>query len=302
MTSDQLEVTANQSLSGWIAPTKSVRARVMRFRGAAPWLCVYLAFVLIGLAAPLIAPHDPNAQELVERLRPPFWEDRGSTTYLLGTDNLGRDVLSRLIYGTRLSLFVVAVSVPLSMVAGSTLGLIAGLRGGLTDKFIMRLVDIQLALPAILFAVLLAAAYGASLRNVLIIIVFFRWAGFARLVRGEVLSLRERDFILAARTVGASEARIAIWHIVPNIANVVVILATLDIASVILIEASLSFIGVGVPPPTASWGGMVSEGRNYITIAWWLATLPGLAILTVSLSGNLIGDWLRDFLDPKLRH
>jgi peptide/nickel transport system permease protein len=276
-------------------------ARLVRFRGAAPWLCVYVAFIVIGLGAPLIAPHNPNDQELIGRLHPPFWEARGTTEHLLGTDNLGRDVLSRLIYGTRLSLFVVAVSVPLSMLAGSTLGLVAGLRGGIIDKLIMRLVDIQLALPAILFAVLLAAAYGASLRNVLIIIVFFRWAGFARLVRGEVLSLRERDFIQAIRAVGASESRIAVRHIVPNLMNVVVILATLDIASVILIEASLSFIGVGVPPPTASWGAMVSEGRNYITIAWWMATLPGLAILIVSLSGNLIGDWLRDFLDPKLR-
>ncbi|HUG09453.1 MAG TPA: ABC transporter permease [Opitutaceae bacterium] len=257
--------------------------------------------MVVGLGAPWIAPHEPNAQDLVGRLQPPVWETGGSTDHLLGTDHLGRDVLSRLIHGARISLLVVAVSVPLSVLLGSTFGLLAGLRGGLIDKLLMRLVDVQLALPAIIFAVLLASAYGASLRNVIIIIVVFRWAGFARLVRGEVLSLRERDFVLATRSVGASEARIAVRHIVPNIVDVVVVLATLDIAAVILIEAALSFLGVGVPPPTPSWGAMVSDGRSYITIAWWLALFPGLAILIVSLSGNLIGDWLRDFLDPKLR-
>ena len=281
--------------------TVPLRRKIWRFRGAAPWLVIYLAFVVIGIGAPWISPHDPNGQDLVGRLQPPFWEAGGSSQHLLGTDHLGRDVLSRLIHGTRLSLFVVAVSVPLSVVIGSTFGLVAGLRKGLVDKLLMRIVDVQLALPAIVFAVLLASAYGASLKNVIIIIVVFRWAGFARLVRGEVLSLRERDFVLATRAVGASEFRIAWRHIVPNIVDVVVVLATLDIAAVILIEAALSFLGVGVPPPTPSWGAMVSEGRNYVTIAWWLATFPGLAILTVSLSGNLIGDWLRDFLDPKLR-
>ena len=279
----------------------SLRRRIWRFRGAAPWLLIYLIFVVVGIGAPWIAPHDPNSQDLVGRLQPPFWEAGGSSGHLLGTDHLGRDVLSRLIHGTRLSLFVVAVSVPLSVVIGTTFGLVAGLRKGLVDKLLMRIVDVQLALPAIVFAVLLASAYGASLKNVIIIIVVFRWAGFARLVRGEVLSLRERDFVLATRAIGASEFRIAWRHIVPNIVDVVVVLATLDIAAVILIEAALSFLGVGVPPPTPSWGAMVSEGRNYVTIAWWLATIPGLAILTVSLSGNLIGDWLRDYLDPKLR-
>lgn len=286
----------------WVAPATPLGVRLSRFRGAIPWLTVYVLFIIVGIGAPIIAPHPPNDQELVARLLPPFWEERGTTEHLLGTDQLGRDVLSRLIYGTRLSLLVVAIAVPLSVIAGSALGLVAGLRRGLVDKLIMRLVDVQLALPAILFAVLLAGAYGASLRNVLLIIVFFRWAGFARLVRGEVLSLRERDFVLATRAVGASEMRIALRHIVPNLTNVVVVLATLDIASVILIEAALSFIGVGVPPPTASWGAMVSEGRSYITVAWWLATLPGIAILIISLAGNLIGDWLRDYLDPKLRH
>ena len=302
MTSEASQVALGATSAEWVGSSPSLRVRLLRFRGAAPWLAVYVAFIVIGVFAPVIAPHDPNDQVLVERLLPPFWEAQGSTAHLLGTDNLGRDELSRLIYGTRLSLFVVVVSVPLSMVAGSALGLVAGLRGGIVDKLLMRLVDVQLALPAILFAVLLAAVYGASLRNVILIIVLFRWAGFARLVRGEVLSLRERDFVLATRAVGASETRIAIRHIVPNLMNVVVILGTLDIASVILIEAALSFLGVGVPPPTASWGSMVSEGRNYITIDWWLVTFPGLAILMVSLSGNLIGDWLRDFLDPKLKH
>jgi peptide/nickel transport system permease protein len=276
-----------------------------RIRGLPQLVCyaaVLIVFVTAGLFAPFVAPHDPNAQILTQRLRPPVWEERGSWDHPLGTDNLGRDVLSRLIHGARISLLVIAVSIPVSMTIGTVLGLVAGYRRGLIDMLLMRVVDIQLAMPAILFAVLLAAVYGPSLRNVLLIIVVWRWAGFARLVRGEVLSLRERDFVLASRALGAPDSAIMIRHLVPNLINSVVILATLDVAAVILIEASLSFLGVGVPPPTASWGSMVSEGRNYLRVAWWLVTVPGIAILVVSLVGNLFGDWLRDAIDPRLRH
>jgi len=279
--------------------------RRQRIRGL-PLLIIYLAvlllFVGVGVAAPVIAPHDPNAQALTARLQPPAWEPRGDWSHPLGTDNLGRDVLSRLIYGTRVSLIVVAVSIPLSMVFGTFIGLLAGYYRGVLDSVLMRCVDIQLALPAILFAVLLASIYGPGLRNVLLIIVVWQWAGFARVVRGEVLSLRERDFVTAARLIGASDRWVMVRHLVPNLLNAVVVLATLDVAAVILIEAALSFLGVGVAPPTPSWGSMVSEGRNFIRVAWWLVTIPGLAILLISLVGNLLGDWLRDALDPRLRH
>ncbi|MGD9890536.1 MAG: ABC transporter permease [Dehalococcoidia bacterium] len=298
-----------QSVAGQIAqPQDMVLARPrqrLRIRGL-PVLLVLLSllvlFVAAGVFAPLLAPYAPNEQSLTNRLRPPVWQDRGTWEHPLGTDNLGRDVLSRVIYGARISLIVVAVSIPGSMIFGTFLGLMAGYRRGLIDSFLMRLVDVQLALPAILFAVLLAAVYGPSLTNVLAIIVVWRWASYARLVRGEVLSLRERDFVTASRTIGASDSWIMIRHLVPNLVNAVVILATLDIATVILIEAALSFLGVGMPPPTPSWGAMVSEGRNFITVAWWLVTIPGLAILTVSLVGNLLGDWLRDLLDPRLKN
>ena len=291
--------------AGEVVTGLALRSRPRHIRGL-PLLISYgsvlLLFVAVGLFAPVIAPHDPNAQTLTNRLQPPIWDSRGTWEHPLGTDNLGRDTLSRLIYGARISLLVIAVSIPISMVLGTVLGLIAGYRRGLIDVVLMRLVDIQLALPAILFAVLLAAVYGPSLKNVLIIIVGWRWASFARLVRGEVLSLRERDFIAASRALGGNDRWIMIRHFVPNLINPVVILATLDVAAVILIEASLSFLGVGVPPPTASWGSMVSEGRNFLRIASWLVTVPGIAILTISLVGNLFGDWLRDALDPRLRN
>lgn len=298
-----------QSVAGQIAPPQDVvlatTRRRLRIRGL-PVLLILLSllvlFVAAGIFAPLIAPYAPNQQSLTNRLRPPVWEDRGTWDHPLGTDNLGRDVLSRVIYGARISLIVVAVSIPGSMIFGTFLGLMAGYRRGILDILLMRVVDVQLALPAILFAVLFAAVYGPSLTNVLVIIVVWRWASYARLVRGEVLSLRERDFVTASRTIGASDGWIMIRHLVPNLVNAIVILATLDIATVILIEAALSFLGVGVPPPTPSWGAMVSEGRNFITVAWWLVTIPGLAILTVSLVGNLLGDWLRDLLDPRLKN
>jgi peptide/nickel transport system permease protein len=298
-----------QGVAGQLAPPQDIALtptrRRLRIRGL-PVLLVLLSllilFVAAGIFAPVLAPYPPNQQSLTNRLRPPIWQDRGTWDHPLGTDNLGRDVLSRVIYGARISLIVVSVSIPGSMIFGTFLGLMAGYRRGIIDIFLMRLVDVQLALPAILFAVLLAAVYGPSLANVLAIIVVWRWASYARLVRGEVLSLRERDFVTASRTIGASDNWIMTRHLVPNLVNAVVILATLDIATVILIEAALSFLGVGVPPPTPSWGAMVSEGRNFITVAWWLVTIPGLAILTVSLVGNLLGDWLRDLLDPRLKN
>lgn len=261
-----------------------------------------VVFVVTGVFAPLIATHDPRELVLIERLQPPIWQGGGSWDHILGTDNLGRDTFSRLVHGARVSLIIVGITIPLSAVIGTTAGVIAGWRLGLLDKLIMRTVDVQLALPGVLFAVLLAAVFGPSLRNVIIIIVVFFWTGYARLVRGETLSLRERDFVTAAIALGATDLWIITRHIVPNVLNVVVILSTLEVAAVILTEAGLSFLGVGVGLGTPSWGAMVSEGRNYMTLAWWLTGIPGVAILLVSLSGNLAGDWLRDALDPRLRN
>jgi peptide/nickel transport system permease protein len=276
-------------------------ARLLRRAPLVP-LLIWLLLIGVGLAAPLVAPHDPNDQQIVARLHPPFWQVGGSTAHLLGTDSLGRDELSRLIYGTRMALVVVATTVVAGAVLGTVLGLLAGYFGGWTDLVVMRLVDLQLALPALLFGVLLASALHPSLRNVLIIIIGWTWAGFARIVRSEVLGAREQEYIVACRSSGARWPRILFRHITPNVANTVIVLATLNVSVVILFEASLSFLGLGVPPPAATWGSMVSDGQNYISIAWWIVTVPGLAIFFVCLAANLLGDWTRDVLDPRLSH
>ena len=270
-----------------------------------PLLTVYLlivfGFIFSGALADLIAPHDPTDQTLTNRLVGPVWQDGGSWTHVFGTDQLGRDVFSRLLKGGQLSLIVMATVIPGSLVLGTALGLIAGWGSGLTDKLVMRLVDVQLAFPPLLFAVLLAGVYGPSLRNVIVILVVFLWAPYARLVRGEVLSLREREFIVAARTIGAGDFRIMSRHLLPSVANSVVILSTLSVSTVIIAEASLSFLGAGVGPETISWGSMVAEGRDLLRIKFWLTGIPGITILIVALVGNLLGDWLRDALDPQLR-
>jgi peptide/nickel transport system permease protein len=221
---------------------------------------------------------------------------------ILGTDQLGRDNLSRLIYGARVSLLAVVTTIPLAMLIGSTLGLAAGWFSGWTSRVIMACVDVQLALPGILLAVMLASMFGPSFRNVVVVLVVYLWAGFARLVRAETTAIAQRDFILAARASGASNVRIILRHILPNVANPIIILATLNVANVILAEASLSFLGVGVPQTTISWGSMIAEGRSLLSTAWWLVAAPGVAIVSVSLVGNLFGDWLRDALDPQLRN
>ncbi|MDA1061869.1 MAG: ABC transporter permease [Chloroflexi bacterium] len=280
------------------------RRRSVRVRSPftlAVTVAVIVAFVLIGLFGPSIAPQDPNRLDLVGRLQPPAWQAAGSWNHPLGTDDLGRDTLSRLIYGARISLLAIGLTIPLATVIGSTAGLVAGW-GGWTSRILMAAVDLQLALPGILFAVLLAAIWGPSLRNVVIVLVVFLWAGFARIVRSEAIALAERDFVTAARTLGASDLRIMGRHILPNLMNSIVILATLNVATVIIAEASLSFLGVGVDQDTISWGSMIAQGRNLLSIAWWLVTVPGIAIITVSLVGNIFGDWLRDALDPQLRN
>ena len=242
---------------------------------------IWLAVIAFALFAPFIAPHNPATQSLSDRLIPPAWEDGGSTNNLLGTDNLGRDTFSRIIYGSRVTVIVVTLTVTASAGIGTLFGMLAGYFGGVIDALLMRLVDFQIALPALLFGVMLATVLDPGLENVIVIIVLFSWASFARLVRAEVLSLRERDFVLLARIAGAGWPRIFVSHLFPNVLNTVLVLATLEVSSVILFESALSFLGLGVVPPDVSWGMMLADGREYIRVAWWMIMIPGIAIFVV---------------------
>ena len=257
--------------------------------------------VIPGIFANLIAPHDPNLGSLPKRLTPPVWQEGGSWDHPLGTDKIGRDMLSRIIHGARISLTVAIVSIFLGALVGVSLGLAAGFYGGNTDHLIMRLVDVMLALPSILLALVLATVIRPGFTSVIAIIALVIWARYARMVRGEALKVRELDFIARARVAGASNFRIITRHVFPNVVNSVIVLATLEVGQVIIFEASLSFLGVGIPPPNPAWGLMVADGRVLVVTAWWVAFFPGLAILLTVLSMNLFGDWLRDKLDPRLR-
>lgn len=261
-------------------------------------MAILLLTVFAAVLAPFISPHSPVEGNLSNQLLPPAWLPGGSMDYLLGTDKLGRDLLSRIIYGARVSLAVSLVGVVFAGTIGTALGLIAGYYGGRADQVLMRIVDISLSLPPILLALVLAASIGPSFTTVIAIIGLLLWSRFARLVRGETLSIRERDFIARARVAGASDLRIMLRHIFPNVANSLVVLSTLQVGHVILLEATLSFLNVGIPPPNAAWGLMVADGRELIIVAWWVSVFPGLAIALTVLSVNIFGDWLRDRLDP----
>lgn len=259
-------------------------------------------FVALGLLADWIAPYSPYKTALSDRLLPPFWQDGGQLPHLLGTDRLGRDILSRIIYGARVSLVAGVTAVAFGGVVGTILGLLSGYCGRWIDAIIMRATDAMLSLPIILIALLFAVTLGPSFSNLILVLVLVMWARFARLVRGEVLSWKEREFVALARVAGCSTLRILTRHIFPNVLNPLVVLATLQVGWVIIVESSLSFLGAGIPPPTPSWGAMISDGRSYVTTAWWLSFFPGLALILAVLSINLLGDWLRDFLDPRMRH
>ncbi len=270
---------------------------------------VLAALLATGVFAPQIAPNDPLDQELALRNAPPFWyaeywaeQDRFEPTQrLLGADHVGRDVLSRIIYGARISLQVLAVSLTTGVIIGTSLGLIAGYLGGLVDELIMRLVDVWLALPFVLIALVAVIVLGASLWLVMGLLAMFTWASFVRYVRAEALSLKQRDFVALARVAGASNVRIIMRHILPGVQNTIIVVTTLRVGQLILTEATLSFIGAGIPAPTPAWGLIVSEGRSYVTTAWWSTFFPGLAIFLVVMSLNFLGDWMRDRLDPRLR-
>ena len=268
-----------------------------------PWTSIIIigAMVFAAVFAPFLTPHSPIEQTLPDKLLPPFWEAKGSTKYLLGTDIFGRDVLTRLLYGARVSLIVTGLSLLVGGGVGLLIGIVSGYTGGRLDSLLMRLVDAAFTFPAILFALLLAVTMGQGLDTLVIAISLLLWAGFARVIRGEVLGLKERDFVALAKVHGCSEVRIMATHILPNVMNTFMVLVTLNVGVVIVAEASLSFLGAGIPPPTPSWGLMVAEGRGKISSAWWLSLIPGIAITLVVLAFNLFGDWLRDRLDPKLR-
>ncbi len=264
-------------------------------------LGIIAAFVLVAILAPLLSPADPHDQSLRNRFKPPVWEEGGSWKYPLGTDRLGRDMLSRIIWGSRVSLAAGVITVLLASALGAAVGLVAGYYGGRVDAALMRITDATMSFPVILLALILAVTVGPSFTNVVVAIAVILWARYARVIRGQVLTLMQLDFIAQARVAGAGASRIITRHLFPNTLNTLVVLVTLQIGYVIIVEASLSFLGAGIPPPMPAWGSMIAEGREFVTSAWWVSMFPGLAILLVVLAFNLLGDWLRDTFDPKLR-
>ncbi len=265
-------------------------------------LAIIAVMVLIALGADVLAPHNPEVGSLGLRFRPPAWQAGGSATHLLGTDHLGRDVLSRLLFGARVSLVVGFTAVVVAGLLGVTLGITAGYLGGWVDEVIMRLTDTWLALPALTFAIFLAAVMGPSEMNIIIVLASVYWTRYARVIRGEVLSLKEREFVRLAIIAGCSRLTIMRRHILPNVLNSAIVLATLMLGVVVVTEAALSFLGVGVPPPKPAWGLMLADGKRGLMAGyWWLTVLPGLCIMFLVLAANLLGDWLRVKLDPQLR-
>lgn len=262
---------------------------------------IILAFIFIAVFAPWIAPYSPTQGSLPDQLKPPAFESDGSSDHLLGTDFYGRDTLSRIMYGARVSLQVAGLAILVCATVGTLLGMIAGYAGRWVDAIIMRMVDVALSLPYILIAIVFAVVYGPSQQNVILIIGLLLWPQFARQIRGETLSIMQQDYVALARVAGCSPARIIAKHVFPNIVPTLLVLCTLNLSIVILMEAALSFLGVGVPAPKPTWGGMVADGQVFLESAWWLSIVPGVSIMLLVLSFNFFGDWVRDRLDPKLR-
>jgi peptide/nickel transport system permease protein len=279
--------------------------RLARLARRSPLATVGVAIVgvviVAALGAPVLATSDPIDQDLASVLKPPFWLEDGSLRHPLGTDHLGRDVYSRLVYGAQISLTVSVLAALVGALVGVAAGLIAGYVGGRTDQVIMRIVDLNLAFPLILLALAVVALLGASLRNLVIVMSITTWMIYARVVRGLSLSLREQEFVQAVRALGARDLRIMARHVLPNVLAPIMVIWTLEVARVILMESALSFLGLGVPPPTPTWGRMLAEGRDYLTVAGWISIFPGVAILVTVLGINFLGDGLRDLLDPRLR-
>ena len=292
-------------MNGSRAATLPVAGRLAAFRSdgfpVIP-MSILGGLLFVAIFANVLAPHDPEVGALGERFRPPFWQQGGSEKFLLGSDHLGRDVLSRLIFGARVSIVVGFTAVLVAGVLGTGLGILSGYLGGWVDQVIMRITDTWLALPALTFAIFLAAVVGPSEMNIVIILGAVYWTRYARVIRGEVLSLKERDFVRLAIVAGCSKRTIMKRHILPNVLNSAIVLGTLMLGVVVVTEAALSFLGVGVPPPKPAWGLMLADGKKGMMAGyWWLTVLPGCCIMFMVLSANLLGDWLRVKLDPQLR-
>jgi peptide/nickel transport system permease protein len=284
---------------------RSAPQRAMRsvFGSGIPYLslAIFALVVIAAIGGENIAPHDPNGLDLGSAFKPPSWLEGGSIDYLLGTDNLGRDIFSRIIAGARISLEVAVYAIVISGGIGALVGMISGYFGKTVDTIIMRLVDIQMSIPSLALALVVATVLSPSLTTVIVVISITYWTWYARIIRGEILSLKQRDYVALARIAGCSTPTIFRRHLLPNILNTLLVLASLQIGQVIIFEASLSFLGLGIQSPDVSWGLMLADARSYITNAWWAITLPGIAIMLTCLSANLIGDWLRDTLDPRRR-
>jgi peptide/nickel transport system permease protein len=260
-----------------------------------------MPIVIFGIFGPFIWPHDPIAMNLSMALKPPAWINGGSWANLLGTDKFGRDLFSLIIQGARASLIVSVFGVFFSGLIGVALGMIAGYFRGKTDTIIMRLVDIWMSIPPILFVILLSGILGGGLTTIIISIAIVFWTGYARIVRGETLSIMEREYIALAKVTGCSHVRILIKHVFPNLINTIMVMATLQIGAAIMIESAITFLGIGIQPPDTAWGLLISDGRSYMSTAWWIPTFPGLAIMLTILGANSLGDWLRDKFDPRMR-
>jgi len=274
---------------------------LVRNKAALVGLSILLVVTTGAVLAPVISPADPLLQDVSVRLKPPTLEGGDGQAHLLGTDHLGRDILSRLIYGARISLAIGISAVAVAGTLGTLIGLVAGYRGGRVDDLCMRLTDTMLAMPFILLALAVIAVLGSSLRNIIFVLGITSWVSYARVVRAEVLTLRMREFVAAAQALGGHGTRIIFRHLLPNVLTPVIVIATLEVARMIILESALSFLGLGVQPPTPTWGGMLADGRAYLSTAWWLATFPGLCIMLSVLGINLLGDWFRDVLDPRLQ-
>ncbi|HEX9077068.1 MAG TPA: ABC transporter permease [Anaerolineae bacterium] len=266
---------------------------------SAAGLLIILVLIVVAILAPVIAPYDPTLGSLGDRLKPPVWEKGGSSAHLLGTDLLGRDTLSRVIFGARTSLAVAVVAILVAGTLGSAVGILAGYLGGWLDTLLMRSADLAFSFPAILLAMVLAVVFGASFYNIIFVISLVLWAEYARMARAETLKVKEMDYVALAKVAGVSPLHIMLRHIFPNVASSLIVLATLQVGVVIIMESSLSFLGVGVPPPNPAWGSMIAEGRSYVVTAWWLSLVPGVAILITVLSFNLLGDTLTELLSPE---
>jgi peptide/nickel transport system permease protein len=281
--------------------------RVLRFRpfgmpwGAALSLAVLVVLIVVAVAAPLLTPHNPVRVSLLHRMMPPFWVEGGSLEFPLGTDGFGRDLFTRMLYGTRISIAIAFCAVISGGGIGALVGIVAGFKGGLVDVVLMRIVDIFMALPTILIAIALAVALGPSFQNLVIVIAALLWPNIARQVRGAALVVKQKEYMEYAESIGVPTWRLMLFHVLPNVTPTLLVVLTLEVGSVILTEASLGFLGAGVPPPTPSWGSIVADGRALIATGWWIALFPGIAIIITVLTFNTLGDWLRERFDPRLK-